>query len=96
MLWVLFFGGFITHLPCHVVTFQSAVHVCYVVLKYNTGADIREVIWLGISTMFTFTSYYEPSIPLWEVVANSVSYFWQFRHHQKGCISVAVHSLLPA
>ena len=45
--------------------------------------------------MFTFTPYYDPSLPLWEVVANSMSYFWKCCHYQKVFISGAVHSLLP-
>ena len=46
--------------------------------------------------LFIFTPYYDHSPPLWEVVANSMSYFQQYCHHQKGCISREVRSLLPA
>ena len=76
------------------LTLQNYVHFRYAILKYNTGADIEEVVRLDVLTMFKFTPYYDPSTPLWEVVANSMSYFWQFCNHKKGCISVAVRSLL--
>ena len=46
--------------------------------------------------MVEFTPYYNPSPPLWEVVANSISYFWEFLDFQKGCIPLAVRSLLSA
>ena len=60
MLWVLLFGGFITHLPCHVLTLQSDVHVSEAVLKYKNGADIKEVIQLALFPMFTFYSLLWP------------------------------------
>ena len=44
--------------------------------------------------MVNFTIYYDHLPPLWEVVANIMSYFWQFFNCKKGCISVAVRSLL--
>ena len=46
--------------------------------------------------MFAFAPYYDPLPPLWEVVANSMSWFWKFFDYHKGCISVAVCILLPA
>ena len=94
MLLLLLFGGFIKDIPFHIVTFQSAVRLSYAVLRYKSDADIKEVIRLYLFPRFTFTPYYEPSHPLWEVVSNSMAYFWYFRNYQKGCISVAVNSLL--
>ena len=46
--------------------------------------------------MLNFTPYYDPSLLLWEIVANSISSFWKFLNYQKGCISIEVCSLLPA
>ena len=46
--------------------------------------------------MFTFTTYYEPSPTLWEVVANIMSSLWEFLHYKKGYISVAILILLLA
>ena len=46
--------------------------------------------------MFKFTPYYEPSPPLWEVLANIMSSFWKFRNWQKVYNYVEVLSLLSA
>ena len=73
---VLLFGFDIIDLPCHAVTLQSDVRVRYAVIKYKTYADIKEVIRSGIFIMFTFTTYYDPSSPLWGVVANCMSSLW--------------------
>ena len=45
---------------------------------------------------FTFYPYYDPSPPLWEVVANNMSSFWQLSNFQKGYIYVIERSLTPA
>ena len=46
--------------------------------------------------MFKFNPYYEPSPPLWEVLANIMSSFWKFRNWQKVYNYVEVLSLLSA
>ena len=46
--------------------------------------------------MFNFTPYYDPLTPLWDLMANSMFYFWYFCHYQKGCIPGSVCILLPA
>ena len=53
------------------------------------------MIILAVIRMFTFTTYYDPSPTLWEVVDNSISSFWKLHNYQKLCISGAVCSLLP-
>ena len=90
----MFFVFLITNLPCHVVTFQSALRVSQAVLKYKTDADIKETIRLYVLPMFNFTNYYYPSPLFQEVVTNSMFYFQQFDHYQKGLIPGALHSLL--
>ena len=72
---VMFFGFVITNLPCHVVTLQSDVRVNLAVLKYKIDAYIKEVIILDIFPVFTIPHYYDHSLPLWEVVHNSMIYF---------------------
>ena len=96
MLLVLFFRFLITNLTFHVMTFQSAVRIIWAILKYKIDADIKEVIIFSVFPRFTFTPYYDPSPPQWEVVKNSMSSFWKFHNHRKGCISVVVRFLLPA
>ena len=44
--------------------------------------------------MFTITRYYYPSPPLWGVMDNSMSSFWDYCNYHKVFISVAVFSLL--
>ena len=58
------------------MTLQSAVRVSYADLKYKTYDDIQELIGLDVLYMFTFTPYYDPSPPSWDVVENSVSSLW--------------------
>ena len=45
--------------------------------------------------MVNFNLYYDPSPALWELVENNMSSFWKFLNSQKGCISLALRSLLP-
>ena len=54
MMLVLFFGGFITDLPCHIFTLKSAVRVSWAVLKYKIDADIKEVIILDVYPLSDF------------------------------------------
>ena len=75
MLLVLFFRFLITNLTFHIMTFQSAVRIIWAILKYKIDADIKEVVILGMSRMFIFTTYYDPSPPLWDVVETSISSF---------------------
>ena len=70
----------IADLPCHVVTLHVVIRVIQAILKYKTDAYIKEFIMLDILPMFNFTTYYDPSPTLWEVVANSMSSFYQFRN----------------
>ena len=74
---VLFFGFMIAKLSFHVVTLKIALHVIYATIKYKTDSDIKEVIILDIFPIFTFTHYYVPSPPLWEVVDNIMSFLWR-------------------
>ena len=37
---------------------------------------MKEVNKLDIFTMFTYTTYYDTSTPSWDVVVNSIYYFW--------------------
>ena len=63
--------------------------------KIRTDADIKEVIRLAVFPMFCLTRYYDPSPPLEKVATNSMSPFYHFCDHQKGCIYIAVRSLMP-
>ena len=51
--------------------------------------DIKELIRVDIFTLVAFTSYYDPSPPSMEVVANSISSLWKFLKY------ISVHILLP-
>ena len=42
------------------------------------------MIILDVLNNFTFTTYYEPSTPSWEVVDNSMSSLWRVCHIHKG------------
>ena len=42
-----------------------------------------------------FSTYYNPSHLLWEVVDNSMSSFWRVCYRQKGCIIGTVRGLIP-
>ena len=55
---------------------------------------VKEVIIFYKYILVVFTPYYDPSPPLWKVVVNSMSSFLYYCHNQKGCIFVAVCSLL--
>ena len=52
------------------------VSVSQDVLKYKTDADIKEVIRLGIFTMFTFNTYYDPLTPQCKVADIIMSLLW--------------------
>ena len=56
--------------------------------------DIKELIRLDISPMVTFSTYYDPSIPSWEVADNSMSSLRKLLNFQKGCIFIAYYGLL--
>ena len=53
------------------------------------------MIILSVFITFAFTLCCDPSTPSWDVVANIMSYFWNFHDYFKGSISVAVLILLP-
>ena len=42
------------------------------------------MIRLGVYLLLLFTSYYIPSPPLWEVVANSMYFFWSAPQRPEG------------
>ena len=50
---VLLFGFFITDLPCHVLTLQSAIRVSWDILKHKNNYDIKELIVLDIFNFLT-------------------------------------------
>ena len=52
------------------MTFQFSVRISYDILEYKTRADIKEEIILDIFPVINFTTCYDPSPPLWDVVDN--------------------------
>ena len=66
-----------------------SVCISYALLKYKIGVDIKELIRVDIFTLVAFNSYYDPSPPSMEVVANSISSLWKFLKY------ISVHILLP-
>ena len=56
----------------------------------------NEVIILDLYLLVIFTPYYDPWPPLWNMMVNIMySCWWYFPYH-KGCISIAVRTLLYA
>ena len=63
-------------------------------LTFKTDSDIEELVRLGISPMFIFTPCYNPSYPLFYVVAKRCTPYGYFLNCQEGCIAGTVLSLL--
>ena len=56
----------------------------------------KEVIRLYIFPRLPFTPYHDPSPPLWELVSNIMSSFYQFINFQALFISVADYDPIPS